>query len=175
MTVSWDDPPLLRAFNDRTDVDALRAELLACCAATSYANWMVDGRPYGDIEALLLTSDDAVANLGEVGLAEALAAHPRIGERVSGPEAAWSRQEQSAVSSADADVLAQLREANAQYERKFGHVYLVFATGKSADEMLAICRTRLDNDPVTEHGIVLAELAKITRLRLGKLLNPVNA
>src|SRR6185437_1616997 len=65
---------------------------------------------------------------------------------------------------------AGLAEANAAYEQRFGQVYLVCATGKSAEELLAICRSRLGNDPATERSVVLAELAKISRLRLGKLL-----
>lgn len=76
------------------------------------------------------------------------------------------------MNSADVDVRTQLAEANALYERRFGHVYLVCATGKSAAEMLAICRARLDNPRDVERGVVLEELAKINRLRLTKLLHP---
>ncbi|MGH2895597.1 MAG: 2-oxo-4-hydroxy-4-carboxy-5-ureidoimidazoline decarboxylase, partial [Solirubrobacteraceae bacterium] len=84
--------------------------------------------------------------------------------------AAWSRCEQAEVATAGTGLLEELAAANAQYERRFGHVYLVCASGRGAAELLAICRARLDNDPETERGVVLGELAKINRLRLGKLL-----
>jgi 2-oxo-4-hydroxy-4-carboxy-5-ureidoimidazoline decarboxylase len=87
---------------------------------------------------------------------------------------AWSQQEQSGVTRANAGVRAELAAANAAYEERFGHVYLVAATGKDAEELLAIARSRLTNDRVTERGVVLAELAKINRLRLAKLLHEEN-
>ncbi|HEY5427567.1 MAG TPA: 2-oxo-4-hydroxy-4-carboxy-5-ureidoimidazoline decarboxylase, partial [Solirubrobacteraceae bacterium] len=84
--------------------------------------------------------------------------------------AAWSRVEQAGVATAGADLLGELAAANAAYERRFGHVYLVCASGRDAATLLAVCQARLDNDPETERGVVLGELAKINRLRLGKLL-----
>jgi 2-oxo-4-hydroxy-4-carboxy-5-ureidoimidazoline decarboxylase len=152
--------------------DELRTALLACCAAERWAARIAAHRPYPDEDALSAASDEATAALNDAGLAEALAGHPRIGERVSGHGGAWSRQEQSGVADAGDDVRARLAAANAAYEERFGHVYLVFATGKSAEELLAISTARLRNDSATERGIVLAELAKINRLRLGKLLHP---
>ena len=95
--------------------------------------------------------------------------------RPPGEAGDWSRQEQSGVRAGTAAVLEQVAVANAEYEHRFGHVYLVCATGKSADELLAICRSRLRNDPVTEEGVVRTELAKITRIRLGRLLRPYDA
>lgn len=162
----------LDALNDAPDDERMRRDLGACCAARSWIAALLAGRPYPDEQALLVASDRATADLDDTGLAEALAAHPRIGDRPSGADGNWSRQEQSGVSSADAEVRAEIATANAEYERRFGHVYLVCATGKSAAELLAICRSRLGNDPVTERGVVLAELAKIARIRLGKLLHP---
>lgn len=152
--------------------DELRTALLTCCAAERWAARITAHRPYPDEDALSAVSDDATAALNDAGLAQALAGHPRIGERGSGRDGAWSRQEQSGVADAGDDVRTRLAAANAAYEERFGHVYLVFATGKSAEELLAICTARLRNDPTTERGIVLAELAKINRLRLGKLLHP---
>lgn len=96
-----------------------------------------------------------------------MAGHPRIGERA---HSAWSRQEQSGVARASDDVRAKLAAANAEYERRFGQVYLVCASGRSADDLLVICRSRLGNDLTSERGVVLDELAKINRLRLGELL-----
>ena len=148
--------------------DRLRAELAGCCAARSWLDALLAGRPYTEPEELLALSDKAIAELTDAGLAEALAAHPRIGERT---DDARSRQEQAGVASADAGLHAELAAANAAYEQRFGQVYLVCATGRSAQELLDICRSRLANDPAAERTIVLAELAKITRLRLAKLVS----
>lgn len=145
------------------------AALRQCCAADAWVAGVVAGRPYRDEDALGAASDAATASLDDTGLAQTLAGHPRIGERT---HSAWSRQEQSGVAGATDDVRAQLAAANAAYEQRFGHVYLVCATGRSVDELLALCRSRLDNDPATERGIALAELAKINRLRLSRLLHP---
>lgn len=163
---------MLISFNTAPDDERLRASLRACCAADSWVSRMVAGRPYVSMEALAQASDTATADLDDAGLTQALAGHPRIGARPGGHAAAWSRQEQSGVAGAADDVRAELAAANAAYEQRFGHVYLVCATGRSAEELLAVCRTRLGNDPVTERGVVLAELAKINRLRLTKLLQP---
>ncbi len=97
---------------------------------------------------------------------EAFAAHPRIGERTSDPRAA---SEQSGVSSASLETLRQLSDLNGEYEAKFGRVYLVCATGKSADQMLELLRTRLKNDATAELGIAVEEQLAITKLRLEKL------
>ena len=157
----------LAFLNSAPDDAALRGELATCCAARSWITALVAGRPFADEEELFAASDAAIGELTDAGLAEALAGHPRIGERTGG---AWSRQEQAGVASAGAVVQAELAAANAAYEQRFGHVYLVCATGRSAEELLAVCRTRLGNDPATERAVVLAELAKISRLRLAKLL-----
>jgi 2-oxo-4-hydroxy-4-carboxy-5-ureidoimidazoline decarboxylase len=165
----------LTAFNTAGDAE-LRLRLASCCAAESWVEHVLAGRPYADAAELLAASDVATAALDAAGLGQALAGHPRIGDRLSthGGEVlatAWSRQEQARVATADADVVAALETANADYELRFGHVYLVCASGRSAAELLDVCRARLDNDPVTEHGVVLNELAKINRLRLSKLLS----
>jgi 2-oxo-4-hydroxy-4-carboxy-5-ureidoimidazoline decarboxylase len=158
---------MLPAVNDAAE-PALRTALRACCPADSWVDAIVAGRPYADEAALGAASDAATLALDARGLGQALAGHPRIGERGGG----WSRQEQSGVSAAASDVRARLAAANAAYEERFGHIYLVCAAGKSAGELLAICRERLGHDPDTEHGVVLAELAKINRLRLTRLVHP---
>jgi 2-oxo-4-hydroxy-4-carboxy-5-ureidoimidazoline decarboxylase len=162
----------LGTLNAGADDEALAVSLTACCGSGRWVEEMLRQRPYADVTTLLVASDTAIAGLDETGLAEALSAHPRIGERSGGADQDWSRQEQSGVTSAAADVLEAIAAANAEYERRFGHVYLVCATGKSAAELLAICRARLDNDPAAEDRVVRDELAKITRIRLGKLLGP---
>jgi 2-oxo-4-hydroxy-4-carboxy-5-ureidoimidazoline decarboxylase len=143
------------------------AGLRACCAADAWVTALLDAQPYASEDELAAASDAATVALDEAGLAQALAGHPRIGERA---ESAWSRQEQSGMADADARIRAELAAANAEYERRFGHVYLVCASGRSAAELLAVCRARLGNDPATERGVVLDELAKINRLRLAKLV-----
>ena len=162
------------AFDVAPD-DELRARLRSCCAAETWVERMVAGRPYRSEAALYAASDAATAALDADGLAQALAGHPRIGDAPGGHgadrrSAAWSRGEQAGVATADAGVRDQLAAANAEYERRFGHVYLVCAAGRDAAELLAICRSRLDNDPERERAVVLAELAMINQLRLGKLL-----
>jgi 2-oxo-4-hydroxy-4-carboxy-5-ureidoimidazoline decarboxylase len=101
---------------------------------------------------------------------EALAAHPRIGQRISGdgPEAEWSRAEQFGAQLADPDLESALREGNGAYEQRFGHVFLICATGLSAAAMLDALRSRLTNSIEVERGVVRAELGKIVRLRLAK-------
>jgi 2-oxo-4-hydroxy-4-carboxy-5-ureidoimidazoline decarboxylase len=160
---------------DSAPEDELRDRLRSCCAATAWVEEMVVGRPYRSEAALVAASDRATAGLDAGGLEQALAGHPRIGDAApthggDGHSATWSQGEQAAVATAGSDVLDQLAAANAAYEKRFGHVYLVCASGRSADELLAVCRARLDHDPDTERGVVLEELAKINRLRLGKLL-----
>jgi len=151
-----------------------RQVLAGCCAASAWVGRMAAGRPYADLDALLAAGDRAVRGLDRDGLAEALSAHPRIGEQAAGAsaEAAWSRQEQAGVGEAADEVRAALAEANRAYEDRFGHVFLIRASGRSAGELLAALRGRLGNDPDTEWGVVAEELGEITRLRLERLLRP---
>ncbi|MEV4377665.1 2-oxo-4-hydroxy-4-carboxy-5-ureidoimidazoline decarboxylase [Streptosporangium sp. NPDC049644] len=168
----------LAAFNALGTEEA-EAELLACCACRDFAARVAASRPYRGLDRLAEVAEATVRSLDWSGVHEALAAHPRIGEppREGGPaagrsgrEGAWSRREQSGVEAAGREVLDRLAEGNRAYERRFGHVYLICATGLSAEEMLARLTERLGNDEDTERNVVRAELAKITRLRLGKLL-----
>lgn len=161
----------LVGFNALPDEDAERA-LLACCAAPAWARALAGGRPYADLAAVTGASDTAIAGLDWPQVELALAAHPRIGERPAGggQEAVWSRAEQSGVDSADAATRAALAEANRAYEDRFGHVYLVFATGRTDVELLAAARRRLAHDQDTERSVVRRELAAIAKLRLERLL-----
>ena len=154
---------------------AQAAPLLAtCCASRAWVERMAAGRPYPDLDALLGAGDDAIGDLDRDDLAEALSAHPRIGQRAAGAstEAGWSRQEQSSVGSADGELQAALQEGNRAYEERFGHIFLIRASGRSAEELLAALRQRLGNDPDTEWGVVAEELREIARLRLERLLQP---
>jgi 2-oxo-4-hydroxy-4-carboxy-5-ureidoimidazoline decarboxylase len=147
-------------------------ELLACCAATRWADELVVRRPYHDADTLVAVSDTIFERLGWADIEQALAAHPRIGERAAGQsrEATWSRAEQSAAASDDAAITAELRDGNVEYERRHGRVFLICATGLSAAEILAELRKRLDNDDETERAVVREELRKIVTLRLRKLV-----
>jgi 2-oxo-4-hydroxy-4-carboxy-5-ureidoimidazoline decarboxylase len=141
--------------------------LRSCCSSRAWARKVSAGRPYRSIEELCLSADDALAALSESEVDEALAGHPRIGDR---PANESSRLEQSGVASADGRTLAALAEANRVYEERFGHVYLVCATGKGGDELLTILRDRLGNEPAEERRVVRSELGKINRIRLERLL-----
>jgi 2-oxo-4-hydroxy-4-carboxy-5-ureidoimidazoline decarboxylase len=158
----------LDTFNAASSA-AAEEELLACCASRAFAADVTSRRPYGDLATLLAAAEEAVKGLAWPDVLEALAAHPRIGERAGGGgrEATWSRQEQSGV---EDDLRAALAEGNRDYEARFGHVYLVCATGLSGGQMLARLRERLGNDEESERAVVREELAKITRLRLVKLM-----
>jgi OHCU decarboxylase len=161
----------LAALNLDRDPVRLTADLRACCAAPAWIDAVLASRPYDGRAQLDHVSDAAVDALDDDGLAQALAAHPRIGARPSGAEAAWSSQEQAGMSDADAALRAEMDDANRRYEAKFGQVYLVCATGLSAAQLLSICTERLGHDAATERAVVLGELAKIVRIRLGKLMD----
>jgi 2-oxo-4-hydroxy-4-carboxy-5-ureidoimidazoline decarboxylase len=156
---------------DIADFDALpdaEAERLlrGCCASARWARAVTAGRPYGSTDALLAAADTALAALEDPDLDDALAGHPRIGERTRSPA---SSREQAGVLASDDGVLAALAEGNRAYEQRFGHVYLVCATGRSGAELLAVLEERLRNDPATERVRVRAELGKINRIRLTQL------
>jgi OHCU decarboxylase len=147
------------------------AAFLACCGSQVWARHMTDGRPYADTAELLETADRIWWSLEPADWQEAFAAHPRIGERKvmgEGRFHRWSEQEQAGAASSEAAVLAELAEANRIYDERFGHIFIVCATGKSAGEMLGLLRSRLDNDPDTELCVAAEEQRKITRLRLLK-------
>jgi len=161
----------LDSLNALPPADA-EAAFLACCGSQAWARWMVSRRPYADTADLLATADRIWATLTPADWREAFAAHPRIGDKKQDGEdrfRRWSAAEQSGASSADATVRAELAEANRIYEDRFGHIFIVCATGKSAEEMLSLLRQRLGNDPDTELRIAAEEQRKITRLRLEKL------
>jgi 2-oxo-4-hydroxy-4-carboxy-5-ureidoimidazoline decarboxylase len=146
----------------------LEADLRACCAAPAWGAAILAERPFAGRAALLAVADAAARELSWADVLIALSAHPRIGERPPGDtrEAAWSRREQSAAGAGEA-----LVEANRAYEERFGHVFLIFASGRSQEEILAAARERLDNDEETERAVVKDELRKIALLRLERVLD----
>jgi 2-oxo-4-hydroxy-4-carboxy-5-ureidoimidazoline decarboxylase len=158
---------------------AAREALLACCSSPRWAVALTAGRPYLSVAMLLRCSDDAAAGLAPADLRDALAGHPRLGERPggdsgggagSGPGGSWPGQEQAGLAAADQAAWHALAAGNQAYERRFGHIYLARATGRTAAELLALLNTRLANEPAAEWGVVRSELQKINHIRLGKLL-----
>ncbi|MFC7382960.1 2-oxo-4-hydroxy-4-carboxy-5-ureidoimidazoline decarboxylase [Sphaerisporangium rhizosphaerae] len=160
----------LAALNALSPPEAER-ELLSCCAAPAFARRVAAGLPYADAAALAAAAREAVRGLSWPQVLEALSAHPRIGDRAGGGgrEASWSRAEQSGTAGADRRVLAQLAAGNVLYEQRFGHVYLVCATGLTAEEMADRLMARVRNDEETERAVVREELAEIAVLRAVKL------
>jgi 2-oxo-4-hydroxy-4-carboxy-5-ureidoimidazoline decarboxylase len=153
---------------DRLSSPAAQALLRPVCASDAWLAALVADRPYRSLAAAQARSDEVLAGLDWPGVEQALEAHPRIGDRPAGAgtEAGWSRQEQStATGSVD-----ELRAGNLDYEERFGHVFLICATGLPAERILAALRARLENDPEAERDVVRDELAKIVRLRLAKTL-----
>ena len=155
----------VRPWLDALPAAELRSTLLAVCASTRWADRVAGAAPYGSADVLLAAADRALAALDEGDVDDAMAGHPRIGE--SSTHTA-SQREQSGVGD---DVLDALAEGNREYEQRFGHVYLVCASGRSGDELLAVLRSRLGNDPAYERTVVRAELGDINRLRLQRLLD----
>ena len=141
--------------------------LLACCRSPVWARAVAAGRPYGAAGALLQAGDDALAALSEDEVDVALAGHPRIGERTAA--ASFSRGEQAGLSGAAAEVRDALAAGNRAYEERFGHVYLVCASGRSGEELLGVLQERLGNDPAVERRVLREELRKINRIRLASL------
>jgi allantoicase len=153
----------------------LRALLTGCCGSRAWVEKTMAQRPYRDLATLKKAAADAFATLGKDDWLEAFRAHPRIGgkkaEVGTGKTAhGWSTNEQSRVSEANAATLDELARTNTAYEEKFGHIYIVCATGKSADEMLAIAKGRMQNDAATEIARAGEEQKKITEIRLDKLV-----
>ncbi|WP_433826296.1 2-oxo-4-hydroxy-4-carboxy-5-ureidoimidazoline decarboxylase [Actinoplanes sp. CA-015351] len=166
----------MESFN-ALPAERLESELLACLAAPAWGAEVAAKRPYRDRAELFAAADAAAAGLSWDDVLLGLSAHPRIGERAAGEskEAVWSRAEQSAAaasaSSSSSSDKSALVAANRLYEDKFGHVFLIFANGRTQDEILAAARERLGNDPLAERAVVQGELRKIALLRLERVLD----
>lgn len=167
----------LQQLNAATREDVFAA-LLACCGSLSWAQRMTAARPFTDVAALLATAARIWWELRPSDWLEAFASHPRIGERKadmpqSAQAAAWSVQEQAGAQTSADEIRTALAEANHAYEERFGYIYIVCATGKSSEEMLALCQQRLNNDYETELQIAAEEQRKITEIRLRKLIGEI--
>ena len=156
------------------------AELLACCGASRWARGMVARRPFGSVAELRAAADETWRSLGREDWLEAFSRHPEIGEKAGEKQikseagqrisSRWWAEEQSGTQRTAAEVTARLTEANRAYRQRFGYIFIVCATGKTAEEMLAILERRLQNDASAELTIAAEEQRRITRLRLEKLL-----
>jgi allantoicase len=150
------------------DEQSRREELIGCCGSKAWASAVAARAPYPDVASLMSTADQVWNKLDKDDWLEAFAAHPKIGaSKASG----WAKDEQAGASSASEAAQQELATLNEDYEKRFGYIYIVCATGKSADEMLSILRSRVGNDPDHELQIAAEEQRKITRLRLEKWLN----
>ncbi|MDS1271200.1 2-oxo-4-hydroxy-4-carboxy-5-ureidoimidazoline decarboxylase [Lipingzhangella sp. LS1_29] len=149
------------------------SEFSACLDIDRWVAALEAERPFADLTGLLAAADRHARTITRDEVSSALARHPRIGERATGAstEASWSRGEQSGMATATEDTQKALRAGQEEYERRFGHIYLVCASGRSSADMLEDLRSRLDNDASTELGVVADELRKIALLRIEKLIN----
>ncbi|MGK2865872.1 MAG: 2-oxo-4-hydroxy-4-carboxy-5-ureidoimidazoline decarboxylase [Mycobacterium sp.] len=157
----------LEGFNELSERQRMHL-LFEVCSSTIWARRVVAGSPFRDADALYDRADRVLAELPDAEIDAALDGHPRIGAKADNPSSA---REQARVAAADEAVKDELAVKNREYEHRFGYVYLVCASGRSADELLAILTDRLDNDPETERRVMRNELAKINRLRLERLLS----
>jgi 2-oxo-4-hydroxy-4-carboxy-5-ureidoimidazoline decarboxylase len=163
----------MKWMNDLPAEDAAGL-LLACCGSKRWIARMLDARPFRDSSDLMTSATEIWDGLAGPDYLEAFAAHPRIGDkealREKFSEDRWAGGEQSGASGASESVLDALAAANREYEDRFGYIFIICATGKSADEMLDALQSRLPNPPDVELSIAASEQAQITRLRLQKLL-----
>ena len=156
-------------------LDEAERQFLQCCGSTNWSRRMSRLRPFRDRRELLESADRVWWELRPEDWLEAFSRHPRIGERAASTAGSaqarpWSDEEQSGTQSATQGVLAALAEANRAYRDRFGYIFIVCATGKTGDEMLALLRQRLQNEPGAELCIAAEEQGRITHLRLEKLL-----
>lgn len=151
-------------------VEKAREYLLRCCGCARWAEEMIRLRPFKDKAAVLAAADAVWAKTRAKDWLEAFSHHPRIGGKDASTRCGDAAVEQAAVAAASEVVLDALAQGNADYEAKFGHIFIVCATGKTAAEMLDLFKSRLRNDPKTEKRIAAGEQAKITKIRLEKLL-----
>jgi 2-oxo-4-hydroxy-4-carboxy-5-ureidoimidazoline decarboxylase len=168
------NPLGLDGFNRLTEHQRMNL-LFGVCSSTIWARRVLAGGPFRTVDALLDRADRVLAELPDAEIDAALDGHPRIGAKVTQAHSASSAREQARVADADEGVRTELAARNRDYDDKFGYVYLVCASGRSAEELLGILTDRLDNDPDTERRVMRSELAKINRLRLERLLSEPQA
>ncbi|WP_329037003.1 2-oxo-4-hydroxy-4-carboxy-5-ureidoimidazoline decarboxylase [Streptomyces sp. NBC_01725] len=170
--MTTDPPPGLTRFNTSSDSAALTA-LHEVCASTAWGSALLAHRPYATAEALFAASDTATAELTADDLAQAMAAHPPIGRPKPGDPV--SAREQRGMAGASGELRAELLELNLAYQDRFGHVFLICATGRTGEQMRDAVRTRIGNSPEQERDVVRTELGKINRIRLTRLVEAAEA
>ncbi|MGH7492642.1 MAG: 2-oxo-4-hydroxy-4-carboxy-5-ureidoimidazoline decarboxylase [bacterium] len=163
------------AHLNHLDPKTAQAEFARCCGSSRWADEMAARRPFRDEAELYAEAQEIWRRLSPEDWREAFSHHPKIGDRDSlrqkfAGTRHWSEGEQAGMHGAAEGVLEALAAGNAAYEEKFGYIFIVCATGKSAEEMLAILRQRLPYDPAVEIKIAAEEQSKITKIRLEKLL-----
>ncbi|CAM5463451.1 2-oxo-4-hydroxy-4-carboxy-5-ureidoimidazoline decarboxylase [Streptomyces griseorubiginosus] len=164
---STSTPPGLARFN-ALEESAARAVLLEACASTAWARRLLAARPYATADDLYATSDAAMAELTADDLGEAMGGHPPIGRPKPGDPT--SAREQSGMASAGDALKTEMLELNLAYQERFGHVFLICATGRGAEEMRDAVKERIGNAPEQEREIVRTELGKINRIRLARIV-----
>jgi OHCU decarboxylase len=158
-------------LDELNDLDPARAagEFRRCCGSARWARGMVEARPFASLDAMTGAGDAIWAALGPDDWLEAFGAHPQIGDQ--GRTSAWSTEEQAGMRSAADEVRTRLAASNALYRSRFGYIFVVCATGKSPEEMLALLDARLWNSPAIELQVAAAEQRRITGLRLARLVD----
>jgi len=170
-----DEVTTLAGRLNRGSEDETRAALTRCCGSTRWVEGMLARRPFEDDEAVYAAAGEVWSTVEREDVLEALTHHPEIGADLGAlrekyvSTAGWSAGEQVAVVGADEETLVALRDGNVAYRERFGHIFVVCATGKSAAQMLVLLRGRLDNEVEEEVWVAAKEQGKITRLRLEKL------
>ncbi|UXY22729.1 2-oxo-4-hydroxy-4-carboxy-5-ureidoimidazoline decarboxylase [Streptomyces cynarae] len=160
-------PPGLARFN-AAEEPAARAALHEVCASTAWAGRLLAGRPYATAEDLYAANDAAMAGMTTADLEEAMAGHPPIGRPKPGDPA--SAREQRGMAGASDELKAEMLELNLAYQERFGHVFLICATGKTGEQMRDAVKERIGNAPEQEREIVRTELGKINRIRLARIV-----
>jgi 2-oxo-4-hydroxy-4-carboxy-5-ureidoimidazoline decarboxylase len=163
----------LEQINSWAD-DEARASFLRCCGSARWADAMARRRPFDSEPALFDTADRVWCGLSKADWIEAFAAHPRIGDLDAlrarfTTTSAWASREQAGVAAASEEILRRLADGNSRYEARFGYIFIVCATRKTAQEMLELLKQRLSNDPETEIKLAAGEQMKITRIRLERI------
>ncbi|MFD7921669.1 2-oxo-4-hydroxy-4-carboxy-5-ureidoimidazoline decarboxylase [Streptomyces sp. NPDC059740] len=165
--MSSSSTPGLARFNAAED-GAARAALHEVCTSRAWGDAVLAHRPYADLAALLAAGEAATAALTAEDLAEAMAGHPPIGRPKPGDPT--SAREQRGMAGASEELKAEMLELNLAYQEKFGHVFLICATGRTAAQMRDAVRDRIDNSAEHEREIVRGELGKINRIRLNRMV-----
>jgi OHCU decarboxylase len=163
------------ASSNSLTTDEAEKEFLKCCGSKRWAERLIAERPFESLADLIAKADRIWWSLEPRDWLEAFRSHPQIGEQKAAAATSeqakrWAEAEQSGVGSAAAQTIQALADRNKEYETKFGYIFIVCASGKSSEGMLAILSSRLGNNPDEELRIAAAEQAKITKLRLQKLL-----